>query len=45
MPLLNILADVDSVLQNPAWILLGLAGCIGFLGLIALLVLYHMSRD
>ena len=45
MPLLDILADVDSVLENPAWIMFGLAGAIGVIGLIALILLYPMGRD
>lgn len=45
MPLLDILADVDSVLQDPAWIMFGLAGAVGLLGLVALILLYPMGRD
>lgn len=45
MPLLDILADLDSVLEDPAWIMFGLAGLVGVLGLLALILLYPISRD
>ena len=45
MPLLDILADLDSVLENPAWIMFGLAGVVGVLGLAALILFYPMGRD
>ncbi len=45
MPLLDILADVDSVLENPAWIMFGLGGVVGLLGLAALILFYPMGRD
>ncbi len=45
MPLLDILADVDKVLEDPAWIMFGLAGAVGVLGLIALILLYPLGRD
>lgn len=44
MPLLDILADIDSVIEDPAWLTFGLAGIVGLLGLAALL-LYPFSRD
>ncbi len=45
MPLLDILSDLDSVLENPAWVMFGLAGAVGLLGLLALIFLYPMGRD
>jgi hypothetical protein len=45
MPILDILAEIDDVLEDPAWIMLGLAGLIGVLGLTALVLLYPFSRD
>jgi hypothetical protein len=45
MPLLDILASVDRVLENPAWLMFGIAGAIGVLGLMALIFLYPMGRD
>ena len=45
MPVLDILSEVDSVLQNPAWIMFALAGLTGVLGLAALVILYPFSRD
>jgi hypothetical protein len=45
MPLLDILADLDSVLEDPAWIMFGLAGIVGLLGLAALILLYPLGRD
>jgi len=45
MPLLDILADLDSVLEDPAWIMFGLAGAVGLLGLMALILLYPTGRD
>ena len=45
MPLLGILADIDSVLEDPAWVMFGLAGAVGLLGLAALFFLYPFSRD
>lgn len=45
MPILDILAEVDSVLEDPAWIMFGLAGLVGLLGLAALFLLYPFSRD
>jgi hypothetical protein len=45
MPLLDILASVDKVLENPAWLMFGIAGVIGLLGLAALILLYPMGRD
>jgi hypothetical protein len=45
MPLLDILADLDKVLEDPAWIMFGLAGAVGLLGLLALILLYPMGRD
>jgi hypothetical protein len=45
MPVLDILADIDKVLEDPAWVMFGLAGLIGLLGLAALFLLYPISRD
>jgi hypothetical protein len=45
MPLLDILAEADKILEDPAWIMFVLAGAIGLLGLIALALLYPISRD
>jgi hypothetical protein len=45
MPLLDILASVDKVLENPAWLMFGIAGAVGVLGLMALIFLYPMGRD
>jgi hypothetical protein len=45
MPLLDILASVDKVVENPAWLMFGIAGAIGLLGLMALIFLYPMGRD
>jgi hypothetical protein len=45
MPLLDILASLDSVLEDPAWLMFGFAGLVGALGLLALLLLYPISRD
>ena len=45
MLLLDILAELDSVLEDPAWLTFGLAGAVGLLGLAALILLYPMGRD
>jgi hypothetical protein len=45
MPLLDILAEADKILEDPAWIMFALAGAIGILGLLALFLLYPISRD
>ncbi len=45
MLLLDILSKLDSVLEDPAWIMFGLAGLVGLLGLAALILLYPMGRD
>ncbi len=48
MPLLDItslLGDLDKVLEDPAWLFFGLVGGIGFLGLLALILLYPISTD
>ena len=45
MPLLDILAETDKILEDPAWVMFGLAGAIGLIGLIALWLLYPISRD
>jgi hypothetical protein len=45
MPLLDLLADLDKVLEDPAWIMFGLAGAVGLLGLVALILLYPLGRD
>jgi hypothetical protein len=45
MELLSTLGDIDKVLEDPAWLMFGLAGLVGVLGLAALLLLYPFSRD
>jgi hypothetical protein len=45
MPLLDILAEIDSVLEDPAWVMFGLAGIVGLVGLAALVLLYPFGRD
>jgi hypothetical protein len=45
MPVLDILAEIDDILEDPAWIMFGLAGLAGLLGLAALVLLYPFSRD
>jgi hypothetical protein len=49
MPLLDVfgisLADLDNVLEDPAWIMFALAGAVGLLGLGALFLLYPLGRD
>jgi hypothetical protein len=45
MPLLDLLADIDNIIEDPAWIMFGLAGAVGVLGLLALIIFYPMGRD
>ena len=45
MPILDILAEADKILEDPACVTFGLAGLVGLLGLAALLFLYPFSRD
>jgi hypothetical protein len=45
MLLLDLLSDIDSVIEDPAWLTFGLAGVVGLLGLLALILLYPMGRD
>jgi hypothetical protein len=45
MPILDILAEADKILEDPAWVMFGLAGLAGLLGLAALFFLYPFSRD
>jgi hypothetical protein len=49
MPLLDVfgvsLADLDSFLEDPAWLMFALAGLVGLVGLIALALLYPIARD
>jgi hypothetical protein len=45
MPLLDILAEADKILEDPAWLMFGLAGAVGIIGLIALFLLYPLGRD
>ncbi len=45
MPLLDILAQSHKILMNPSWLMFGLAGGVGLLGLLALFLLYPMGRD
>jgi hypothetical protein len=40
-----VLKDVWDILVDPAWITFGLTFAIGGLGLLALLLLYPMSKD
>jgi len=43
--LLGLLADIDKIIEDPAWVMFGLAGAVGLLGLGALFLLYPFSRD
>ena len=45
LPLLDILAKSDKILQDPSWLMFGIAGAIGVLGLLALFLLYPLGRD
>ena len=45
MPLLDILAESRKILVDPSWVMFGLAGGVGLLGLLALFLLYPMGRD
>ena len=48
MPLLDItsfLGDLDKVLEDPAWLMFGLAVLVGGLGLALLFLLYPFARD
>lgn len=45
MPILDILADIDEVLEDPSWLMFGLAGLVGLLGLAAIVLLYPFSQD
>ena len=45
MPILDILAEADKILEDPAWVMFGLAGLVGLLGLAAIALLYPFSRD
>ena len=45
MPILDILAEADKILEDPAWVMFGLAGLVGLLGLAALFLLYPFSGD
>jgi hypothetical protein len=45
MPILDVLAEADKILENPAWLMFGLAGAIGLLGLLALFFLYPFAND
>jgi hypothetical protein len=45
MPILDVLAEADKILEDPAWVMFGLAGLVGLLGLAALFFLYPFSRD
>ncbi len=45
MPLLDILAEVDKVLEDPAWVVFGLTLLVGGLGLFLLFVVYPLGRD
>ena len=44
MPLLDILATLDDLWDDPAWIMFGLTVLVGLLGL-GLLLLYPLGRD
>lgn len=45
MPVLDILAEADKILEDPAWVMFALAGLLGVVGLAALVLLYPFSRD
>jgi hypothetical protein len=45
MPILDVLAEADKILENPAWLMFGLAGLVGLLGLLALFFLYPFAND
>ena len=45
MPLLDVLHEADKILEDPAWLMFGLAGAVGVLGLLALVLLYPLGRD
>jgi hypothetical protein len=45
MPILDILAEADKILEDPAWVMFGLAGLVGLLGLAVLVLLYPFSSD
>ena len=40
-----VLKDLPDILMDPAWLMFGLAFTIGALGLLALLLLYPLSKD
>ena len=41
MPILNVL----DILEEPSWLMFGLAGGIGFIGLLALILLYPIAKE
>ena len=45
MPILDILAEADKILEDPAWVMFGLAGLVGLVGLAVLVLLYPFSSD
>lgn len=45
MPILDVLAEADKILEDPAWVMFGLAGLVGLLGLAALFFLYPFTND
>ena len=48
MPLLDItsfLGELDTILEDPAWLFFGLIGGVGLLGLLAFMILYPFSQD
>ena len=45
MPILDILAEADKILEDPAWVMFGLAGLVGLIGIAVIALLYPMTRD
>ena len=44
MPLIDILGTLDNILEDPAWLMFGLAGGVALLGFL-LLMLYPLGKD
>jgi hypothetical protein len=45
IPLLDILAEADKILEDPAWITFALTVLVGGLGLAVLFLVYPFGRD
>ena len=45
MLLLDVLKTINDIIEDPAWLMLGLTFLVGGLGLAALFLLYPISRD